>query len=258
MKRSVPTLELRGSDLTLLQVQLPDLLRRPIGQIAPANLMDLIELASTPGRPKEIDASLQRYVDGIARQVADIPHGRSWESYLEDLEELAPEAVPHRFRALLEAESVERPDTTTRVRKILDRWATGEPQAFQISVGKAKIQRAEMVQPRGPSPEPSSAPRDRDGTRTPRAPKGNKIPPVPKPKPIADLDRHQFVVSQALERLGRNPEKGLLETVLVAGVRHAAKERYPDMTPLEVITVLKALKESNRLRYSAGRWTARY
>src|SRR5688500_2177005 len=221
-------------------------MRRPIGQIAPVNLMDLIELASTAGRPKEIDAALQRYVDGIARQVADIPHGRSWESYLEDLEELEPAAVPHRFRALLEAESADRPDTTTRVRKILDRWATAGPEAFQISVGKARIQRAELVQPRGPSPEPSSAPRERDGTRT-RGPsaKGDKAPAAPRSKPIADLDRHQFVVSQALERLGRNPEKGLAETVLVAGVRHAAKDRYPDMTPLEVVTVLKQLKDTN-------------
>ena len=257
MKRSVPTLELRGSDPTLLQVQLPDLLRRPIGQIAPMNLMDLIELASTPGRPKEVDAALQRYVDGIARQVADIPHGRSWEQYLEDLEELAPTAVPHRFRQLLEAESEDRPDTTARVRRILDRWATAEPEPFPLSTRTARIQRAEMVQPRGPSPEPSSAPRERDGSRA-RAPKAEKTPSAPRPKAITDLDRHQFVVSQALERLGRNPEKGLLETVLVAGVRHAAKDRYPDMTPHEVISVLKQLKDTNRLRYSAGRWTARY
>jgi hypothetical protein len=254
VNRSVPTLELRGSDPTLLHVQLPDLLRRPIGQIAPVNLMDLVELASTPGRPKEIDAALQRFVDGIARQVADIPHGRSWDQFLQDLEELAPAAVPHRFRAMLAAETVERPDTTARVQRLLEKWATAEPTPFELGTRKARVQRAEMVQPRAPSPEPSSAPREGRA----RAPRSERAPSAPKPKPITDIDRHQFVVAQALERLGRNPEKGLLETVLVAGVRHAAKERYPDLTPHEVIAILRQLKDANRLRYSAGRWTARY
>lgn len=255
MNRSVPTLELRGSDPTLLHVQLPDLLRRPIGQIAPVNLMDLVELASTEGRPKDIDAALQRFVDGIARQVADIPHGQSWHQYLQDLEELEPSAVPHRFRAMLRAETVERPDTTARVQRLLDKWATAEPTPFELGTRKARVQRAEMVQPRSPSPEPSSAPRE--GGRA-RQPKAERPPSAPKPRPIMDLDRHHFVVSQALERLGRNPEKGLLETVLVAGVRHAAKELYPDLTPHEVVAILRQLKDSNRLRYSAGRWTARY
>lgn len=254
MNRRVPVQPLRGSDLTLLEVTLPDMLRRPLGQIAVVNVMDLVELARTEGRPKAVDRSLQAFVDGLQRQVADIPIGRSWEQFLEDLGELTGRQVPLRFRAILKEEGSPLDRAPQKVTALLERWEAEEPEPFPVGAKATRIQRAEMAQPRGPSPEPSSAPRAR-GEKAERSPRAPKAPAAPRaPKPVADVERRDFVIEQAIERLARSSDKGLAETVLVAGIRHAAREQYSDMTPLEIVTVLRQLKDVNRVRYSAGRW----
>ncbi|MEZ4241692.1 MAG: hypothetical protein R3F59_37205 [Myxococcota bacterium] len=263
MSRRVPVLPLRGSDLTLLEVQLPDLFRRPISQIAPVNVMDLIELAATEGRPKKLDRGLQTFVEGVGRQVSDIPKGRSWEEFLDALAELPGSRVPERFRQMLVEEAVSTERNGPRIHQILEKWSAEPPEPFPLGVHKARIQRAEMVQPRAPAPEPSAAPRERtgkrktesSGTSRPRSSSGGTSRSTgSRTAPVVDIDRRDFVVDQCIERLGRSIEKGLAEMVLVAGVRQAAKEQYPDITPLEITGVLKQLRDASRVRYSAGRW----
>lgn len=254
MNRRVPVLPLRGSDATLLEVQLPDVLRRPLGQIAVVNVMDLVALAESPGVPRSLERGLAGFVDGLSRLLADIPKGRSWDQFVDELSELSGRQVPHKFRAMLAAEADSPERAQARVQSLLERWSGEEPEPFQIGPRVTRIQRAEMVQPKAPSAEPSSAPRDR-GERGERAPRAPKAPSPPKAaKPVTDVERRDFVVDQAMERLARTSDKGLAEAVLVAGIRHAAREQYPDMTPVEVTTVLKQLKETNRVRNSAGRW----
>jgi hypothetical protein len=257
LSRRVPVLPLRGSDLTLLEVQLPDLLRRPIGQIAPVNVMDLIELAATEGRPRKLDRGLQLFVDGVRRQVADIPKGRSWDEFLDALGELSGSQVPLRFRAMLEEEAESTERNAPKVHALLERWSSEPPEPFPLGLQRARIQRAEMVQPRAPMPEPSTAPRERGGRKASgesASRSGTRAASTPRAKPTIDIDRRDFVIDQCIERLARSSEKGLGEAVLVAGVRHAAREHYPDITPHEITTVLKQLKETSRVRYSAGRW----
>ncbi len=258
MNRSAPVVPLRGSAVSLLQVQIPEMLRRPIGQVALVNVMDLIELSATDGRPKPLDKQLQTFVGGIRRQVTDIPKGRSWEMFLEDLEELPPEHVPHAFRAMLAEESEFRPDTRTRVAELLERWSTVEPLPFDVGTRAVRIQKAEMEKPRVAT-EPSAAPRERaprePGAAKPRAEKAASAAGS-RAKPVLDTERHDYVVQQCVERLARcSSDRGLAENVLVAGVRHAGKDQYPDLTPIEITTVLKQLKDANRVRYSAGRWS---
>ena len=65
----------------------------------------------------------------------------------------------------------------------------------------------------------------------------------------------QVLSELCLERLGQAHESGLKEAVLIAGVRHRARETYPNVNPHEVTGVLKTLKEQGRVRYSAGRWS---
>ena len=262
MNRQVPVRALRGSDPTLLEVQLSELLRLPIGQIAPINVMDLVELADTEGRPKNLDRSLQGFVEKIRRQIADIPKGRSWDTYLDDLGELGGGRVPLRFRQML-ADEAEAPDRDAeKVRALLQRWEGEAPEPFELGINKARIQRAEMVQPRSPAPEPSAAPRERSsrtrsgGSSSSKGGSGSRS--SARPKPVVDIARRDFVIDQCMERLGRTSDKGLAEAVLVAGVRHAGKETYPDLTPLEITGILRQLKETNRVRYSAGRWSLRF
>lgn len=261
MTRRLPVQPLRGSDPTLLEIQIPEMLRRPIGQIAPVNMMDLIQLAVTEGRPKGLDRALQAFVDGLGRQVADIPKGSNWDQFLDELDELQGHQVPYRFREMLAEEAHRDNRAGPRVRALLERWGQEEPEAFPLNLVKARVQRAEISPP----------PRRGDGTGAPRerAPRGSGEDrpsraasagpkPPPKAKPIQDIDRHNFLRDQCVERLARAAEKGLAEVVLIAGVRHAAKEEYPDVTPVEIVGVLRSL--GGQVRSSAGRWmlTARF
>lgn len=256
MNRRVPIQPLRGSDLTLLEVTLPEMLKRPLGAIAPLNVMDLMELSITEGRPRSIDRQLQGFADGIKRQVADIPKGRSWELYLDELAEIEGRFVPFKFRAILEEEMQVVDRAQDRIRALLDRWSTQDPEPFVLGQRTARIQRAEMVKPREPAPEPSAAPRERAraGRETRSAPPASSRPSTPKAKPVMDIERRDFVVDQAIERLARAGEKGLQEMVLVAGIRHSGQEAYPDLTPSEITAVLRQLKDANRVRSSAARW----
>lgn len=255
MNRHVPVQPLRGSDLTLLEVTLPEMLKRPLGAVAPVNVMDLIELARTEGRPRGLDRALQAFVDGVRRQVSDIPNGRSWEQYLDELAELSGRQVPLAFRAMLEDEMQLPERAAPRIREILDKWGAEDPDPFPLGVRTARVQRAEMVKPRELAPEPSSAPRERSGRGGRTAPPASaRAASPPKPKPVEDIARRDFVVEQAIERLARVGEKGLAEMVLVAGIRHAGAETYPDLTPVEITGVLKTLRDAKRVRNSAGRW----
>lgn len=247
-------LPLRGSDPMLLEIQLDGLVSKPLNQIALVNVMDIIELASTDGRPKALDRKLQGFITSLSRQIADIPKGRAWDLFIEELETLDGKQVPHLFRKMF-AEYIEQSGrTSSPIEALLERWSQAPPEPFPLSVRTARIQRAELVLPKSPQPEPSSAPRER-GERGERKERAPKEPAAPRPKPAVDIDRQNFVIEQCLERLARSPEKGLAEMVLVAGVKHAANGPYPDMAPVEITGVLKQLRDANRVRFSAGRWT---
>jgi len=252
--RRLPVQPLRGSDPTLLEIQLSDMVRRPIGQIAPVNIMDLVELAATEGRPMALDKALQAFVEGVGRQVTDIPKGRSWEDYLTELEELQGRQVPLRFREMLAAETTRDNRAAPRVQALLERWAAEAPEPFALGLTKAKVTRAAEM-PIVRMGDGTGAPRERSerSSKTPRAPGAPR--PAPRPKMVQDIDRFAFVRDQLVERLARATEHGLDEKVLVAGVRHAARGSYPDLTPVEVTGILKQMKDGNMVRFSAGRWS---
>ncbi|MBX2801165.1 MAG: hypothetical protein KTR31_26025 [Myxococcales bacterium] len=250
MNRRVPVQQIRGSDPTLLEVQLSEMLRKPLGQLAPINVMDLIELAHTEGRPRSLARGLDAFVEGVARQIADIPSGRPIEEFVEELEDLEGARVPNRFREIL-LEQIERDERIgDRITTLLERWSGQEPTPFELNARQARVTRAE-VKRRGVAREASSAPRERRGRGTRRSSGGGGG----SSRPVGDTERSAFIQDLCLEKLARASENGLGEHVLVAGVRHQAKSRYPDLLPAEVTAVLRALKDTHRVRYSAGRWS---
>ncbi len=255
--RRLPVQPLRGSDPTLLEIQLSDMVRRPLGQIAPVNIMDLVELAGTEGRPMALDKALQTFVEGVGRQVADIPKGRSWEDYLTELEELPGRHVPHRFREMLELETTRDNRAAPRVRALLERWSAEPPEPFALGLTTAKVTRSAEA----PAPkmgDGTGAPREKGSRARARTDAGERRAaprPPPRPKVIRDIDRFTYIQEQLVERLARAMEHGLAEAVLVAGVRHAAKDAYPDLTPVEVTGILRQLRDGHVVRYSAGRWS---
>lgn len=71
---------------------------------------------------------------------------------------------------------------------------------------------------------------------------------------LVDEDRANFLTKKILDRLER-AETSLLETVLIATVKKAAEDKYPDVTPLEVRGLLQKLAAKGRARYSARKWS---
>jgi hypothetical protein len=256
MSTRVPAQDLRGADLTLLEVTLPELVRRPISQLHLINVLDLVELADTDGVSKSLRRALSGFVDNLQRQISDLPRGRSFDEWLDELRGIDAERVPTRFREILAHEGEERDHEG--VRDLLASWADTEPAPFVMGQVKTRVQRAEAVKPRRPAPEPTSAPREgrrksssRSSSSSGGSSTGRKIS-----QPVEDIERQKFLEQIVLERLAAVSDKGLAEAVLLAGVKHRAKSTYDDVTPVQVKSALSNLKDSGRVRFSAGRWSA--
>lgn len=258
MRSGVPVQDLRGSDTTLLEVQVPDLWKLPLGQVHLLTVLDLMELASTEGCPKVLRAGLQSFMDRTTREIEDLPRGESFNAFVAELSAVDPERVPQVLRELLAAQAEERNHEGAKV--LVDRVSDTEPLPFSIGVKKAKVQRAAMVTPKKKrAVDPSSAPSAKgekasSSGATASTGAGRANPPA------RDLDRHLFLQQIAMERLAYTSDKGLMEAVLVAGICHIAKDEYSDVTPKQVKDALKGMKDDGRARYSAGRWmgTSRY
>ena len=256
MSSRVPAQDLRGADLTLLEVTLPELVRRPISQLHTINILDLVELADTEQVSKSLRKLLAGFVDNLQRQIADLPKGRSFDEWLE--EELKPidaDRVPTRFREILAHEGEERDHQG--VRDLIAGWSDTEPQPFVMGSVKTRVQKAEAVKPRKPAAEPTSAPREGGRRRASSKASGSSSTTARKiSAPVEDIERQKYLEQLCLERLNAVSEKGLAEAILFAGVRHRAKGTYDDVTPVQIKAALNALKVGARVRYSAGRWSA--
>lgn len=249
MRRRVPVQNIRGSDPTLLEVQLQDLLRRPMSQLAMVNVLDLVALSETEGRPRSLERSLQLFVERITASIADLPMGPPWNEFLAELDAVEPERVPHRFREILarEAQREDRDRDRPRVDALLAAWSAREPTPFELGKQRANVMRAVATEIRPAAPSPRAA-----------AARSRPAPAARRERFVSDDDREKaaWITEVVLERVGSAGEKGLAEPVLVAGLRHRARDRYPNLTPAEIAAVLRSLRESGRVRYAAGRWIA--
>jgi len=249
----VPVQDLRGSDSTLLEVQVPDLWKLPIGQVHLLNLLDLFELYSTEGAPKGLRTGLQAFFDRSSREIRDLPKGGSYDAWVAELAAVDAGRIPQVIRDLLVEEAERRDHGPTR--ELLAALAEQPPEAFAIGDRKAKVQRAEAVSRKKRSVEPSAAPSEKGGAKAKAKSSRSRSPNLGRvSSPVLDVDRHKFLQQLALQRLAGTSDKGLMEAVLVAGIRHLAKSEYTDVTPKQVKDALKGLKEDGRVRYSAGRW----
>lgn len=237
MRRRVPVQNLRGSDPTLLEVQLQDLLGRPLGQLDPINLMDLLELAAHPDRPKSLHRKLAAFAERVAREVNDLPNGKSWEGFLDELDALPAERVPESFRAIMVSEAERDERERERVLALVEGWKGTPPLAFEFGTTKAKVTRT--------VPQPAKASKTTKG----------KTKRTTKSATPADPARAGVLRDLCLERLGQVSDSGLGEKVLIVGIRHRASEHLSHVLPHEISAVLKQLKEEGRVRYSAGRWS---
>ena len=236
MRRRVPEQPLRGSDITSLEIQTQDLLRKPVGQIAPVNVCDLFALASVPNLGGSFSTALGEFTDRITQEIADIPDGPSWEEFVDELRTIPGDRVPASFRALIGAECGRDDRNRSAMADVIGAWHDTTPADFLIADSQPKIQKSVSV-----AAEPKRA-------------KGSKRAAPKRVVKAVNPERVALIKRLALERVNGRLENGLKEAVLVAGIRHRARTEYPDLLPSEIISVLKGMKESGQLHYSAGRW----
>lgn len=256
MRIGVPVVNLRGLDLTSLEIQIQDMVSKPLGQIALVNVADLFALAEMTDLPARISKRLPGYTGNVARAMADVPNGASFQAVLEELSQIPAAQVPETFRAMLVAESLRVGRTETeriRLGELIEQWAATEPAVWRPAEAKAaapRVMRAPMAEP---APERASrAVQAAEATVSAARQRASGAPA--KAGPAVDLARVQWILDTTLERLANGGESGLAEAVVVAGITHRAKGRYDDLKPQEIRDALRELLKRGRARTSAGRW----
>ena len=241
MRRRPHEQNLRGSDPTTLEVQVQDLLRKPIAQLAPINMLDLMALSEVEEPPASLRAELEDFRKRVHREVRDIPNGPEWDHFMKELEEIDAKRIPLSFRQVLIAETEREGRDVVSLKETLEEWALEEPDTFEL--GNVPTEVAAKAEE---ETKQASATRTR---------KRRKVAPKLSTDTGLDPELVEHVTEIVLERLGGASERGLAETVLLAGIRHRAKARFPRILPHEIMSVMRGLKDSGRVRYSAGRWS---
>lgn len=265
MRRQVPSQKLRGVDQVTLEVQIGDLIAKPLGQVNIENIADLMALAELDTAPPTISRRLAGYAERIARAVTDLPNGQQFADFAEDLSGVAAARVPMSLRAAL-VEERGRPSRTAAEVELLDgllaSWEGEEAIPFllsetaQVEVKVApEARRREEARMRAPAGARTAG----SVTRTPAATgstrkTGAKAKRTPKPKPVVDPARAAWIRQIVLERLSGRSE-GLQEAVLFAAIRHRAREKFPNLGVQEITKVLKEMSEQGTVRHSARRWS---
>ena len=244
-------LNLRGKDPTTLEVTLMDALSLPVGRLSVEDLVDMFALGEAEGLPKGLTRDLDAFARRIENEVADLPDGGDLRDTAIALQDLPTGRVSERFRALLKREA----DRDTRAKAerallsgLLDAYEGTTPEPFPIGAGTGpRTVKTEQA------PPPSSLKADK-----PKAKKARKKKAPPRSARavvVEDPEQTKWLRVTVMDRLSGYSEAGLNEVVLIAGIRHAARERYPRLLPGDIQKVLKELKESGQLRQVATRWS---
>lgn len=241
-----------------LEVVLLDALSLPFGQLAAASLCDMVALAEHPSPPKTLSRALAAFTKRMDSEIADLPDGEAVTDWATGLAALDGAKVPETVRSWVrrEADRADRgPVDKKRLAGVLATWGDVSPEAFVIGAGKGpKVTKTAEVAP-PPTRLPGRAERpERD--REERAPRAPASPKAPRVVAVKDPARQKWLESQILERLRSYRETGLAEAILVAGVRHGAKDLYSDLGPQDVMEALRALRDIGKVKHSAGRWSA--
>jgi hypothetical protein len=240
---------LRGMDETTLELMVGDTLRRPMSQMTPPTMADLIALSEVPKPPHGLKTALRLFKDRVAREVADIPDGGELKKFLADLHELPAVRVPETLRSALRVEAVNlgRSDySREQISDVIASWDGVEPEAFMVGKGVPAIaEPARVLKSRSERPS-----RGGRSTSTRKAAPARATRPVK----LVDPERQDYLTQMIVERLNGYSERGLAENILSVGIAHKARAKYPDIVGREVLDALNALEERGVARKSAGRW----
>lgn len=257
LRRRVPTQTLRGVDPITLEVLVGGLIDKPLGQVSPVNVADLCALAELGEQPPpNVRRRLAFYRQRIAAEIADLPNGPELAAVVEEWKQVPAARMPLSLRQAWAAE-LERPSRTFRevalLQELVNPWEGVQPEPFAISTPKPAGSSGGPKIISRPAAEPSSA-APRQVLRAERAPKEKAATPSRKDESPEDKLRTTWIREICLERLANATDNGLLETVLIAGVRHRGRENYPTLQPTQITTVLRDMERVGMVRSTAGRW----
>ena len=214
-------------------------------QLVPQTLMDILAWSEVEGLPTSLSREFQAYAARVAQEVPDIPDGAAWDAFIAELGGLPPGQVPTCFRAVVavESQSDDRGEAARNAAlALLAAWADVEPVTVEVVNTEARITRAATPVPKS---RRSSGPAKARASTTQTA----KAQPEPE-----DPERDRWIKETCLDRVHGAREGGLAQMVLIAGVLHRAKEKYPGMHQREVLGALTHLAEVGTLQCAAGRW----
>ena len=226
---------LRKADPASLEILAADVLRRPLGQIDPGTLMDLLALAEVPDQVGgQLAKELTAFRDQMFREIGDLPDGPALAEFCAELRSIEAVLVPKNIRDNL----------SDRLLEVRTEEAVGGIEAFLAHVEGTEATPVALPL----RPEPSSA---APAARVQKAPAKTKATRTRRTA-IVDDRREAWIREDATDRLKTWGAKGLKESIVVAGARH--RSPYKDLTEAEVLAPLRKMKREGHLRFSAGRW----
>lgn len=230
--------QLRHSDAATVGALVADLLRLHVGRIETSCIADLFAL-SEAALPSSLSADVKNWATRAARDIVDLPEGDARNEFLSEIAALPPGKVSLRLRQAVKDMAVNASAATlARLDKLAAAWEAEEPENVILPTRPTKT----VTGASAAAPAKSAAPKKRVGVAK---------------TPAADVDprRAAFVRDDALARLKEYGEKGLKESVFLAGIRH--RSPFKDMTDAEVKTELRRLERERRVKHTGERWMIR-
>ena len=103
MKRSrIAVAGLRSADPATLEILTADVLRRPITQLDPGTLADLLALSEVPDQTGgQLARDLTKFRDQMFRELDDLPDGVAVAEFCADLRSVSADLIPRNLRQRL-------------------------------------------------------------------------------------------------------------------------------------------------------------
>ena len=220
---------LRTSDPATLLVLTQDALTLPLGQIEPGTLLDLLALSEfTTGLSADLMRDLSNFQTQMFREIDDLPDGVALATFVQEIAANDAADIPASLREHLAG-------------LLEDRRAPESMDALQ--------ELAQVLE--GTIPIEVSLPEAATKTAETKA-----AAPVKKRTRVTasqvDPERAEWIEEDVLSRLKNYGNRGLKESIILAGARHRAA--WADLTGAEILAVMRRLKRESKVRYSAGRW----
>ncbi|TNE88308.1 MAG: hypothetical protein EP330_15415 [Deltaproteobacteria bacterium] len=247
---------LRGMDALTIEITVADALRRPLGGLTASTLADLMALTEVDeGLDGALKRSLAGFATRIGNEIRDLPPA-ALKTLVDELDGVEDDQVPETLRMQLLDAVAANPGAPhiERVSQKIEGW--DEASVFSVGSQARKVMRA----PEARRDDSRFKDRRVGGRGEPATRRTRTAAPKAETRTLdlagtTDPDRDKWIEQSCLERLAGAGSAGLLEAVLLAGVRHGARTRYPDLGAHEVKSGLNRLKDKNKVRFSAGRWS---